>query len=168
MCFFEGCLFLLRRGISTEEAYFYGEGRSLRKRRNSEDEINFKTIGLLLVETALFYIVKLWHSATVIKLLFRFSNLPPFSIFISQHLLKGVIKSKSSSVINTLSNRGFFSRVARSIFDHRPKSSTEDTSGPITSDQIVFCAFHSFLVEVQKNAGYGHATHAQQQPGDYD
>ena len=27
-------------------------------------------------------------------------------------------------------------------------------------DQITFCAFHSFLVEVQTNAGYMHATHA--------
>ena len=27
-------------------------------------------------------------------------------------------------------------------------------------DQIAFCAFHSFLVEVQMNAGYRHATHA--------
>ena len=27
-------------------------------------------------------------------------------------------------------------------------------------DQIAFCAFHSFLVEVQTNAGYIHATHA--------
>ena len=52
--------------------------------------------------------------------MFRFSNLPPFSIFVSQHLLKRVIKNKSSSVINTLGNRGFFSRAARSIFDHRP------------------------------------------------
>ena len=26
-------------------------------------------------------------------------------------------------------------------------------------DQTVFCAFHSFLVEVQTNAGYIHATH---------
>jgi len=47
--------------ISTEEAYFYGEGGSLRGRHISEDEIKFKTIGLLLVETALFYIVTLWH-----------------------------------------------------------------------------------------------------------
>ena len=68
----------------------------------------------------MFYIVKLWHSATVIKLLFRFSNLPPFSIFVSQHLLKGVIKNKSSSVINTLGNKGFFSPAARSIFGPRP------------------------------------------------
>ena len=27
-------------------------------------------------------------------------------------------------------------------------------------DQISFCAFHSFIVEVQTNAGYVHATHA--------
>ena len=26
--------------------------------------------------------------------------------------------------------------------------------GPNASDQIVFCAFHPFLVEVQTNAGY--------------
>ena len=26
--------------------------------------------------------------------------------------------------------------------------------GPNARDQIVFCAFHSFLVEVQTNAGY--------------
>ena len=113
-------MFLRRRLISAERAYFYGGGGSLRERRNSEDEINvIKIIGLLLEETALFYIVKQWHSATVIKLLFRFSNLP-VSIFVSQHLLKGVIKNKSSSVINTLCNRRFFSRAARSIFDHRP------------------------------------------------
>ena len=28
-------------------------------------------------------------------------------------------------------------------------------------DQIAFCVFHSFLVEVQTKAGYIHATHAQ-------
>ena len=28
-------------------------------------------------------------------------------------------------------------------------------------DQIAFCAFHSFLVEVQMNAGYIHATHVK-------
>ena len=27
-------------------------------------------------------------------------------------------------------------------------------------DQTVFCTFHLFLVEVQTNAGYVHATHA--------
>ena len=32
--------------------------------------------------------------------------------------------------------------------------------GPNARDQIVFCAFHSFLVEVQTNAGYIYATHA--------
>ena len=32
--------------------------------------------------------------------------------------------------------------------------------GPNTRDQIAFCAFHSFLVEVQTNAGYIYATHA--------
>ena len=34
---------------------------------------------------------------------------------------------------------------------------------PNASDQIAFCAFHSFhsfLVEVQMNAGYIHVTHA--------
>ena len=32
--------------------------------------------------------------------------------------------------------------------------------GANVSDQIAFCAFHSFLVEVLMNAGYIHATHA--------
>ena len=32
--------------------------------------------------------------------------------------------------------------------------------GPIASDEIAFCAVHSFLVEVQTNPGYRHATHA--------
>ena len=32
--------------------------------------------------------------------------------------------------------------------------------GPKTRDQIVFCAFQSFLVGVQTNAGYMYATHA--------
>ena len=32
--------------------------------------------------------------------------------------------------------------------------------GPNARDQIAFCAFHSFLVEVQMNAGYIHAMHA--------
>ena len=32
--------------------------------------------------------------------------------------------------------------------------------GPNTRDQIAFCAFHSFLVEVQTNAGYIHVKHA--------
>ena len=35
-------------------------------------------------------------------------------------------------------------------------------------DQIAFCAFHSFLMKVQTNAGYIHATHASKQPGDWD
>ena len=114
MCFSVGGSFLQRGRISTEEAVLYEEGAFLKTRSI------LITVGLLLVETASSYIVKLLHSATVIKLLFRFSNLPPFSIFVSQHLLKRVIKNKSSSVINTLGNRGFLSRAARSIFDHRP------------------------------------------------
>ena len=32
---------------------------------------------------------------------------------------------------------------------------------PNISNQIALCAFHSFLVEVQINAGYIHAMHAQ-------
>ena len=32
--------------------------------------------------------------------------------------------------------------------------------GPNMHDQIVLCVFHSFLVEVQANAVYIHATHA--------
>ena len=32
--------------------------------------------------------------------------------------------------------------------------------GPSTHDQTAFSAFHTFLVEVQTNAGYIHATHA--------
>ena len=32
--------------------------------------------------------------------------------------------------------------------------------GQNTRDQIALCAFHSFLVEAQMNAGYIHATHA--------
>ena len=38
--------------------------------------------------------------------------------------------------------------------------------GTNAHDQGGFCAFHTFLVEVQTNAGYIHATHVQQQPGD--
>ena len=34
---------------------------------------------------------------------------------------------------------------------------TSDRLGPNASDQIAFCALHSFLVD---NAGYIHATHA--------
>ena len=32
--------------------------------------------------------------------------------------------------------------------------------GPNACDQSAFCVFHTFLWEVQKNAGYIHATHA--------
>ena len=32
--------------------------------------------------------------------------------------------------------------------------------GPNARDQIAFCAFHLFLVEVQTNADYIHATNA--------
>ena len=32
--------------------------------------------------------------------------------------------------------------------------------GPNVHDQILFCTFHTFVVEVQTNAGYIHATHA--------
>ena len=35
-----------------------------------------------------------------------------------------------------------------------------EVEGPNVRDQIAFCALHSFLVEVQMNAGYVHATHA--------
>ena len=59
--FYDRGLVPRKKCVSLKEAHFYGEGGSLRGRRISEDEINFKTIGLLLVETALFYIVKLWH-----------------------------------------------------------------------------------------------------------
>ena len=38
--------------------------------------------------------------------------------------------------------------------------------GRKAQDQIAFCAFHSFLVEVQTNAGYIHATHVKWQPED--
>ena len=31
--------------------------------------------------------------------------------------------------------------------------------GPNVRDQSVFCAFHTFLVEVQRNANYTHAMH---------
>ena len=37
---------------------------------------------------------------------------------------------------------------------------TSDRRAKNASDQIAFCAFHSFLVEVQMNTGYMHATHA--------
>ena len=36
----------------------------------------------------------------------------------------------------------------------------KDLKGPNARDQIAFCAFYSFLVEVQMKAGYIHATHA--------
>ena len=32
---------------------------------------------------------------------------------------------------------------------------------PNTCDQIAFCIFHSFFVEVETNAGYIHVTHAK-------
>ena len=32
--------------------------------------------------------------------------------------------------------------------------------GPNVRDQIAFCAFHTFLLEVQTNAGYIHVMHA--------
>ena len=38
--------------------------------------------------------------------------------------------------------------------------------GRKAQDQIAFCAFRSFLVEVQTNAGYIHATHVKWQPED--
>ena len=38
--------------------------------------------------------------------------------------------------------------------------------GRKAQDQIVFCAFRSFLVEVQTNAGYIHAMHMKRQPED--
>ena len=47
------------------------------------------------------------------------------------------------------------------------KTSDQVTSyrlGPNACDQIAFCTFHSFFVEVQINAGYIHATHALYQP----
>ena len=52
-----------------------------------------------------------------------------------------------------------FAQVSR---DRRSKHAGSDhvIEGPIASDQIAFCAFHSFLVEVQTNPGYIHATHA--------
>ena len=35
-----------------------------------------------------------------------------------------------------------------------------EVEGRNAHDQIAFCAFHSFLVEVQTNAGYTHVRHA--------
>ena len=40
---------------------------------------------------------------------------------------------------------------------HDQISSDQDANA---SNQIASCAFHSFLVEVQTNPGYIHATHA--------
>ena len=40
-----------------------------------------------------------------------------------------------------------------------PDQITSD-QGPNANDQIAFFAFHSFLVEVQMNAGYTRTTHA--------
>ena len=36
---------------------------------------------------------------------------------------------------------------------------------PNARDQIAFCAFHTFLLEVQMDAGYIHAMHVCRQPG---
>ena len=52
---------------------------------------------------------------------------------------------------------GYVSRDRRSktrVIRLRP------TEGPNARGQIALCAFHSFLVEVQTNAGYINATHA--------
>ena len=42
------------------------------------------------------------------------------------------------------------------------------TEGPNAHYQIAFCAFHTFLVEIQTNPDYIQVTHAQQQPGNED
>ena len=53
-------------------------------------------------------------------------------------------------------------RCALRKFHLTDSQTTHDqiTRGPHVSDQIAFCQFHSFLVEVQTNAGYIHTTHA--------
>ena len=122
-------MFLSRRLIST---VLY-----MQRRRISEDEINFKTIGLLLVETTLLCIEKLWHPATVIKLLFRFSKSPLFSTFVSQHVLKGVNKNKSSSVLLRIKipwvtagfsrvRRGACSTIGRNVLHRRHERSSHE------------------------------------------
>ena len=44
--------------------------------------------------------------------------------------------------------------------DQNTHDQIQGIEGPNMHDQIVLCVFHSFLVEVQANAVYIHATHA--------
>ena len=60
----------------------------------------------------------------------------------------------------TLLLQCFALRKVHVIDGQNTRDQITSDQGPNANDQIAFFAFHSFLVEVQTNAGYIHATHA--------
>ena len=62
---------------------------------------------------------------------------------------------------NDWRSKRFFSNAVIYVADgQNTHDQIQGIEGPNMHDQIVLCVFHSFLVEVQANAVYIHATHA--------
>ena len=60
----------------------------------------------------------------------------------------------------TLKFQCFALRKVHVIDGQNTRDQITSDQGPSANDQIAFFAFHSFLVEVQMNAGYTRTTHA--------
>ena len=70
-------------------------------------------------------------------------------------------------LVTTIESQNAFAPSLRFAYVSRDSQNTHDqitsdrkSKFNHTRDQIVNCAFHSFLVEVQTNAGYVHVTYA--------
>ena len=70
-------------------------------------------------------------------------------------------------LVTTIESQNAFAPSLRFAYVSRDSENTHDqitsdrkSKFNHTHDQIVNCAFHSFLVEVQTNAGYIHVTYA--------
>ena len=70
-------------------------------------------------------------------------------------------------LVTTIESQNAFAPSLRFAYVSRDSENTHDqitsdrkSKFNHTHDQIVNCAFHSFLVEVQMNAGYIHVTYA--------
>ena len=70
-------------------------------------------------------------------------------------------------LVSTIESQNAFAPSSRFAYVSRDSQNTRDqitsdrkSKFNHTRDQIVNCAFHSFFMEVQTNAGYIHVTHA--------
>ena len=66
---------------------------------------------------------------------------------------------RQQSNVKTLLLQGCALRKFHVTDDQNTRDYDQFTSDRKARDQSAFCTFHTFLVEVQTNAGYKHATH---------